>query len=114
MLCGVEKEFLRCRILAVGVCAWLVLGIAEGCPSAGRARMSGCRLTYLLEARLGPGVCSVSWRCRCGWGRATATWNGTPERPGRKFGKWSSDRFLLLSGVGVKHPASHVLGQATR
>ena len=79
----------------------------------GRGRAPGCRLTYLLEAAVGPvGVLSfVAAPLRLGPRDAHLGWDDR-TRGAHIAQVVSNDRFLLLDGVRVPHLASHVLGRA--
>ena len=93
------------------LCACLL----EQAHPLGRARAPGCRLTYLLEAGLGPvGVLTfVAAPLRLGPRDALLGW---PDRTrGAHIERIvSNDRFLVLPGVQVAGLGSHVLGQAAR
>ena len=110
-----ELGEIRLRVAASGAERQLCAGLLEAAHPLGRARAPGCRLTYLLEAGLGPvGVLSfVAAPLRLGPRDRELGWDAR-TRGAQIRHVVSNDRFLLLPGVRVKHLASHVLGQAAR
>ncbi|MDE0263063.1 MAG: DUF4338 domain-containing protein [Bryobacterales bacterium] len=80
----------------------------------GAGRAPGCRVQYLLASRLGPvGVLSfVAAPVRLGPRDGHLGWDDRTR--GARIGEVDSDRFLILPGVRVPPPASHVPAQARR
>ena len=115
--CGQLEELgeVRLRVAESVAERQLCRGLLEAAHPLGRARAPGCRLTYLLEAELGPlGVLSfVAAPMRLGPRDKHLGWDARTCRAHIQQ-VVSNDRFLLLPGVRVKQLASHVLGQAAR